>query len=197
MIPTNSAGTELESGLALVTGPQQEPVSLEEAKAHLRVSGTTDDYLIHGLIVAAREWAEKETRRKLITQTWRWTLDEWPAFPFSLPLTPVQSVTIGYVDEDDTDQTLAAANYTLDTGREPARLVLGADVTLPTIGADANGVTISMVVGYGLAAKVPQKIGIAMLLHIQAHYDRDVRELETILKAASNLLATDVYHSVV
>lgn len=194
---TNVAGDELVVGLSLVTGPQQEPVSLEEAKAHLRVSGTTDDYLIHGLIVTAREWCEKETRRKLITQTWALTLDEWPTFPITLPILPVQSVTVAYVDENDDTQTWLSDNYTIDTSREPARIVLASDGELPTLLGDPNSVTISIVAGYGLAAKVPQKLGIAMLLHIQAHYDRDVRDMEILLKAATNLLATDVYHSVV
>ena len=55
----------------LVTAPTEEPVSLAEAKLHLRVDYTNDDVLIGALITAARQHAENDTRRALVTQTWR------------------------------------------------------------------------------------------------------------------------------
>lgn len=65
----------------LVSGPASEPVTLAEAKLHLRVETgmTDDDTLISALIVAARQVAETITRRALITQTWRLVLDQFPA----------------------------------------------------------------------------------------------------------------------
>ena len=47
--------------LVLVTPPATQPVSLTEAKLHLRVSDTTEDTLITALIAAARERAEAIT----------------------------------------------------------------------------------------------------------------------------------------
>lgn len=61
------------------TAPSVEPVSLIEAKAHLRVDVTDDDGYISALIVAARQAAETITRRALITQSWAVTLDQFPA----------------------------------------------------------------------------------------------------------------------
>ena len=49
--------------LVLVTGPETEPVSKEEAKAHLRVDGTDDDAYITALIVTARRHVEAILRR--------------------------------------------------------------------------------------------------------------------------------------
>ena len=58
-------------GLKLVEAPQMEPVSLEEAKAHLRMESTNaEDAYIGALISAARERVELFLRRALITQTY-------------------------------------------------------------------------------------------------------------------------------
>lgn len=63
----------------LLTAPAAEPVSVAEAKLHLRVDGTADDVLIGALITAARQHAENDTRRALVTQTWMTVLDRFPA----------------------------------------------------------------------------------------------------------------------
>lgn len=65
----------------LVTAPGSEPITLAEAKLHLRVETamTDDDTLISALIVSARQAAETITRRALITQTWKLALDQFPA----------------------------------------------------------------------------------------------------------------------
>ena len=55
-----------------------EPVTLEEARVHLRVESGAEDLLIVGLIGAAREWAEVVTRRALIDTTYRLDLSGWP-----------------------------------------------------------------------------------------------------------------------
>ena len=68
-------------GLTLVTAPASEPVSLTEAKAHLRLDSADDDSLITALIRSARETAEAHMRRALVSQTWRLSLDRFPAAP--------------------------------------------------------------------------------------------------------------------
>lgn len=64
--------------LQLVTPPAGEPVSLAEAKQHLRVDGDDDDLLIGSLIAAARQAAETQTGRQLITARWKLVLDAFP-----------------------------------------------------------------------------------------------------------------------
>ena len=58
--------------------PTAEPVSLAEAKLHLRVDINDDDSLIAALISAARLHAETITRRAIPAQTWKLVLDEFP-----------------------------------------------------------------------------------------------------------------------
>lgn len=65
----------------LVTPPSTEPVTLAEAKLHLRIETamTDDDTYISALITAARQSAETITRRAFIIQVWRLVLDAFPA----------------------------------------------------------------------------------------------------------------------
>jgi len=65
-------------GLVTTAGPAVEPVSLDEAKAHLRVDSTADDGLISGLIAAARVQTEAETGRRWVNQSLTLSL---PGFP--------------------------------------------------------------------------------------------------------------------
>src|SRR5690242_14642320 len=62
----------------LLTPPAVEPLSLAEAKAFLRVEHDDDDDIIAALIAGARIHVEAQTRRALITQSWRLVRDCWP-----------------------------------------------------------------------------------------------------------------------
>ena len=64
--------------LIRITAPATEPIDLATAKLHCRVDGTDEDTLIAALIVAAREQAEHETGRALVTQTWEQVHDAFP-----------------------------------------------------------------------------------------------------------------------
>lgn len=64
--------------IEVVTPPASEPVSLTEAKLHLRVDSADDDALITGLIKTAREHVEDHTGRALVTQQLILWLDRFP-----------------------------------------------------------------------------------------------------------------------
>jgi uncharacterized phiE125 gp8 family phage protein len=55
--------------------PAAEPVTLAEAKAHLRLADSSEDDLLTGLIRAARQDVERATGMALIDQHWRLVLD--------------------------------------------------------------------------------------------------------------------------
>lgn len=96
--------------LFLVMAPSIEPVSLAEAKAHLRVEVNDENSLIQTLITAARQYVETATRRALLQQTWDDKLDAFPCGAIVLPLSPVTSVTsITYLDTAGVSQTWSSS----------------------------------------------------------------------------------------
>jgi len=84
-----------------------EPITLDEAKLHLKVDSADDNALISALIIAARDLAERETKRVFITQTWHLFRDDSPV-EFEIPKPPLQSLKSirvikdveSYVDEN-------------------------------------------------------------------------------------------------
>src|SRR6185503_18504563 len=80
--------------LQLITPPLIEPVTLADAKLHLKVDTSDDDALIARLITAARASAEWHTGRALNTQGWILWLDCWPQCGvIEIPLSPLQRVS--------------------------------------------------------------------------------------------------------
>jgi len=161
-------------GLSLYAAPGTEPVSLAEAKAHLRVTHTDEDSLIAELIAAARQWFEEQTYRALVTQTWDLKLDEFPRGedPIRLPRAPLQSVTsITYTDTVGATQTLAAAAYVVSATRQPGVIRPAYGYVWPEAQDKPDAVTVRFVAGYGAAAAVPAQIKAAIKLLIGQLYE--------------------------
>lgn len=72
--------------LILVTPATEEPVSLDEARAHLRVAHDGDNVMIGSLITAAREVVELNTGRALAAADYAWSPES--AALARTPLTP-------------------------------------------------------------------------------------------------------------
>lgn len=172
------------SSLTLVSEPEQEPVTLDEfnAWANLDSDNAGGDELKRALILAARQHLDGKTGilgRALLTQSWAWRLDAWPASgALEVPLPPLQSVThIKYLDASGVEQTWDAANYQVDPYATPGRIVIGRDATFPALrdGGQINQVTITFVAGYGaLATAVPQPIRQAIHLLASHWYENRV-----------------------
>lgn len=94
--------------LAWVSGsPAVEPVSLSEAKAHLRVSGTASDSVITGLLAAARELCELQSRRSFMPRTITARFADIPREGVWLPQGPVQTVSsVSFLDGEGGSSTL-------------------------------------------------------------------------------------------
>lgn len=162
-------------GLVRIAGPTIEPISLEEAKAHLRVDHVQEDGLIGSLIIAAREYVEQFTRRALIEQQWRLTLDAFPtrrgAIVLAMP--PLVSVdAVKYLDLEGAEGTLVEnTDYLVDDDSQPGRILPAWEVAWPETRGVPNAVTVEFTAGYGQTAEaVPQGIKQAMLLMLGHWY---------------------------
>lgn len=164
----------VELRVKLITAPASEPLTLAEAKLHLRVDVADDDTLITALIVAARQYCESVLWRALMPQTWEFYLDEWPCDDeIELPKPPLQSVTsVKYTNSVGATTTMSAGDYTVDTASEPGRVVLNYGTWWPTVTlATANPIAIRYVCGYADAVHVPETIKAAMKLLIGHLYE--------------------------
>lgn len=149
--------------------PSLEPVTLVEAKAHLRLGHDSEDELVAGLIRAARDEVERTTGTALIEQDWRLVLDAWPRNG-AVALTPhpvraILSVTV-YGSEGEAS-LLDPGAYRLDGHARPARLWLA---ERPAPGAATNGIEVDFRAGFGEAGPdVPDLLKRAMLMLV-AHW---------------------------
>jgi uncharacterized phiE125 gp8 family phage protein len=91
--------------LVLATPPEGYPVTLADAKAHLRITDTTEDEVIEAMLQASCDTIEGETRRALMAQQWDLHLDQFPTVtswgvPYiDLPFPPCRTVDeIAYRD---------------------------------------------------------------------------------------------------
>jgi len=180
--------------LQLVVPPTVDPVSLAEAKLHLRVDGDEEDTLIASMIRAATEYAEGFTGRAIATAGYRLTLDGPPIgrigaprlhpeveIPVQfgqgvcsvtltrnglrLPLPPLQRVdAVRYIDPAGAAQEMAASDYAVDTASEPGRVVMLRG--WPALATDRPGVvSVDFTAGYA-AGHTPAAIRHGILLHV-------------------------------
>lgn len=180
--------------LIQTVAPTTEPVSLDEAKLHLRVDSdlTADDGLIGTLITAARLHGEAETGTSFITQTWRQVLDRFPC-EIVLERGPVQSIgSIVYRDMAGATQTVSFASAVNGIQRSTDATIvadLSGRVALvrPAFGCvwpipmpETGAVAVTYTAGYGsLAAAVPAGIKQWIMLRVNTLYEN--REAVAIL----------------
>lgn len=174
----------------LITAPVLSPISLEEAKAHLRITENTDQdgVLIPQLIDVARAHLETICNRVFITQTWEVYYQEFPDGDcrswLSLPFGQLQSVTeFEWTDSAAQVHTWTVSGLNLMSGstvrahinkvEEPGEIELAYDQTWPTDTLKTvNPIRIRFTCGYGTdSAAVPAPIKQAMLLQIGHLYE--------------------------
>jgi uncharacterized phiE125 gp8 family phage protein len=146
--------------------PVVEPVSLSDAKTHLRVDTESDDDQILALISAAREWCENYTQRTFVHTQWTMTFDTFP-WEIELPRPPVA------VASGNTATTLATSEYRVDRTSEPGVIRTVYAGTWPSHLLDRNSISVTWWGGYGEdGTKVPKVVRAAILMLVAYWYER-------------------------
>lgn len=159
--------------LATVTPAATEPVTLDEAKAHLRVVHSFDDQLISSLITSAREVVELNTGRALAEAGYLWASDSG-RFPVELPLWPIETLSaVTYADDAGVRHPIT--DYVFDVNRS---------VLAFTAGTDRRSLNVEFTTS---PAVVPEALKSAIKLRVQAEYESEVDQVAKIIEAAERI----------
>ena len=171
--------------LTRATAPAVEPVTLTEAKAHLRVDTSDDDTYIGTLITTARQWVEEYLDRSLVNTQWTMRLDSFP-YEIELPRPPIASsgtvtaVSLTYTLADESTATLSATEYRVDRHSTPGVVRQLRSGSWPANLDDYNAVTVTWWGGYGSAGStVPAAIRHAILMLCSHWYETRGATLST------------------
>ena len=157
--------------LTQTSGPATTPISLAEAKSHLRVEIPDEDSLISAYVSAATSWVEQYLRRALISQTWTVYLDEFPGEGEAIvvPLSPLVSVSAFEFKDPDSGAWTAVSGSTYSVevpgGENPGRgrILPAYGETWSAARGEPNSVRYTAAVGYGASGSaVPEPIRTAI-----------------------------------
>ncbi len=170
--------------------PATAPVTLAEAKAHLRVDVSTDDTYISALVNAATEYAETYTNECFVHRKLRMRMDFFPT-EIELPRPPMATagtttvVTITYTLANGSTTTLAESRYRVDRDSTPGVLRFNYGGSWPEHLSDYNAVTVDWWAGRGAdGAATSQRVKNAILWIVGLWYERRM--------AADNLQANEI-----
>lgn len=170
------------------------PFSLDEVKAHLRVSHTEEDAYITTLISAVTSIAENYIGRALFTSTWKFYLENFCKRKVTLPFPPLQSITSVRYYNGESWVTMGSDEYQVDNVSEPGLIVPAAGGVWPVVDVQTiNPIEITFVAGYGARSELPPALRQALLYHITHLYD--IREPVVIGTLAMKIPHTliDIY----
>ena len=99
----------------LVTPPAEDPVSLDELKAWLKITGNAQDDILTNIIKAVTKSAELFTKREFIEKEFKTYRNCFCTF-IELRRTPVQSISsVKYINSADVLTTVAPSTYYFTT----------------------------------------------------------------------------------
>lgn len=180
--------------IVVITAPTVEPLTLVEAKLHLKLLTSAvdvahpDDTAITGLISAARDFAEK-----FCSRSWAAATYEARGSDFDLLLLPPVTAltTVKYIDSDGVEQTLSSTVYEQTGDSDAPMLRLKINQSWPAIYGQDDAVRVRFTAGVA-PANVPYLVKAAMLLMIGSLYEnrQDVSDKQTfhMPRAAESLL---------
>ena len=178
----------------LITPPTAYPVTIVQAKQHLRIDHNDDDLALDMMISAAIERFEQSTGRVLMSQTWDYVGDAIPDDGtirlFKCPADTLTSIT---VDINGTDTDVAPTDVYFDNVSMPARIVH--KTTWPAIVNRPGSVRVRFTAGSASAELVPKAIRVALLMMVAHMYEHRHEVIDTSLSITPQAVETvmDMY----
>ena len=170
--------------LRRVTAPASTPISLSEAKDHLRVTHSDEDGLIAGLIAAAVAQVDAlgSLGRAMVTQTWAQYVPQSPGW-VRLEMGPfIALVSVEYYDAAGVLQTADLSGF--ETWLQDDFVICkpkqGFD--WPTADTRPDAIKITYSAGYGAGSDVPTNIRHALLLMVAHWYENRSATSEAALR---------------
>jgi uncharacterized phiE125 gp8 family phage protein len=168
-------------GSVLTVAPATEPVTAAELRTHLRTDATElPDAEANALITDARTEIENMTGLAFISQSWRLSIDRWPAGgeawwdgvremsitelynsntlqSLVLPRWPLVSITSVTVYDEDSNASTVTVNdvFDVDIYQTPGRITLKRGQTWPVALRANDAIQVIYVAGHANAAAVP------------------------------------------
>lgn len=155
--------------------PETEPLTLDEAKAHLKVDSSDEDAYITLLLKASRKMCETYAGLSFATQTRQVKLDSFPCGSIILPYGPVQSVeSMIYIDPDGVETELFVDDdFLIDLSNGLTR-VSPVGTNWPTADNINGAITIEYISGYD---DIPEEAKVAILLTLASLYENRQDEI--------------------
>ena len=146
----------------LYTAASFDPVTLDELKAHLRVTSNMEDADLDIKRKAAIDYVERITGVAMAQSTWEAYFDDFPGL---LPKGYVSSITsVKYTDSGGTQYTVTSSWYELDNVARPCRINLAYGQAWPTGPFKVtNPIVVRFVAGWA-SGSVPDALKSAVLL---------------------------------
>lgn len=155
--------------IATLIKPDAYPVTLVEARDHLRLDAGHDDAAIGRALAAATAACERHCQARFVRQTLRWTAsaDHY----LELPLRPVQSIDLVAVATSAGETVLPVADYELIgvAGRITA-IRQSPNRSWPPAAPIPYPIAVTFTIGW-LAAEVPADIKAAILMTTARYFE--------------------------
>lgn len=160
----------------LVTPPAETPISLDDAKEHLRIHHDDDDDLISAYLASAVSFLDGHSGvlgRCMVAQEWTAAFPGWPGCGMlRLPFPDVSGAVLAYSDADNEEQEVGTGLFQLAHDAQGSFLWLRRGFNRPTLYDDRlDPVRVTFTAGYGEADDVPGALKAAIRLIVGHLYE--------------------------
>ncbi len=154
--------------------PEAMPVTLAQAKAHLRIDHDAEDTVITDMIAGVTEFLDGWNGWLglcLVDQTWRHSFAGWCGGELRLALPGATAVVVKYTDTAGAEQTLASDAYHLIEDMLGSLLIPAEAATWPALGKVPAPVRVEAKHGFANAAAVPAGVRNGILQMVADWYE--------------------------